>query len=131
MSKSREQRVNQLCLAGDCSSLMAHSSSLIAKYSHSGKIDEKSAADHRLTQSGMLYKRWVFLRSHGEVSRPRSLLMRLSALLRGVIGLASGNASDGPLRVSYVGGGPMFTARAVILVSLLSFLALSATLAAQ
>src|SRR5206468_2921411 len=39
--------------------------------------------------------------------------------------------ADGPLRVSAVRGGPMFTTRAVILVSLLSFVALSAPVSAQ
>src|SRR5690349_13370130 len=79
----------------------------------------------------MLYRRWVFLRSHGEVSRPRWLLMRPPALLVELFAARPVTRADGPLRVSAVRGGPMFTTRAVILVSLLSFLALSAPLPAQ
>ena len=89
MSKSREQRVNQLCLAGDCSSLMAHSSSLIIPTpGKSTKICCRSQT-HALGNA---------IQAMGFSPLPRGslpaawLLMRPPALLRGVIRRASGNA---------------------------------------
>ena len=113
---------------------IAHRSLLIAgffRHSHSGKIDTNSLQITDSRRLGMLYNQWVFLRSHGEVSRPRWLLMRLPALHRGVIGSRPVTRADGPLRDSAVRGGPMLTTRALIFLSLVSFVAVSMPLSAQ